>query len=81
MAFTLECGNSEESGIEYSGKLDSGSLTVYYDDGGKKTEWFSLKAGEKIEPKVKRFKEGKVYFVVETTEKCEEGKLDFDVVN
>ena len=80
MAFTLECGNSEGSGIEYSGKLDRGSLVVYYDDAGKKTEWFSLKAGEQIEPTKKRFKEGKVYFAIETTDKCEEGNLDFRVV-
>jgi len=69
----------EGSVIRYSGKLESGSITVYYDDAGTKEEWFTLQAGEPVEGTLENPGKGKVYIIIETDGKCEEGKLTFEV--
>ena len=79
MAFKLKCGSESAGNIKYSAKLESGSITVYYDNDGTRTEWFSLSAGEEAEASVGPFGDGTVYVIVETDGKCMNGDLRFDV--
>lgn len=72
---------SENAYIEYSGKIESGKLTVYYDDDGTKKELFSLSAGESADSVSDALKKkGTVYIIVETDGKCTEGKFEFKIV-
>ena len=68
-----------DSVIRYSGTLESGSITVYYDDAGTKEEWFTLQAGESVDGTLDNPAEGKCYIIVETDGRCKEGKLSFEV--
>ena len=77
--FTLK---AKEDGavLKYSGEVDgSGSATVYYDDDGTKKELFRLAAGEKAADSISLDGTGKVYVIVETDGKCEEGKFEFEI--
>ena len=78
MVFTVKPADGD-SAIRYSGSLKSGSITVYYDNAGTKEEWFTLQAGETVEGTLDNPGEGKVYIILETDGKCEEGKLEFEV--
>ena len=75
---TLKC--KEETGtLKYSAKLDTGNATVYIDYDGEKKELFKIGAGEEIEDSFDGLKEGKIYVIVETDGKCEEGKFEFEL--
>ena len=60
-------------------QLESGKMTVYYDCDGTKTEWFTLKGGDSVSASLTDLSEGKVYIIIETDGKCENGKLSFEV--
>ena len=77
MIFSLRSGGSEA--ILASVKLESGSAMVYYDAGGTKTEWFTVAAGEEIEVSSGPLEKGTVYVIIESREKCREGRFGFDV--
>lgn len=77
--FQLKCKSDQTAKIQYSGKLESGSLTVYYDCGGMKKELFSLQAGDEIEAFSEPLAAGKVYIIVETNEKCLDGVCSFTI--
>ncbi len=72
--FTLK----SDGHLNYSAKLEEGSATVYYDD-GKKVELFSIRGGEEIRPSSINVGSGTVYVIVQTNEKCKDGKFSFDV--
>ena len=78
--FKLKCKSSNQAEIVYSGKIEAGSLTVYYDCGGTKAELFSLQAGEDIQSAGGYLPEDTIYIIVETSEKCRNGNLSFEVV-
>ena len=65
--------------LEYSGKLDKGSITVYYDEDGTKKELFSISEGEAVEENVTISQKGRVYVIIETDGKCEGGKFTFKI--
>ncbi len=70
----------EEPGtLCYSAKLEKGSATVYVDYDGTKKELFSIKGGEEVNSKLENLKEGEIYVILETSEKCEEGKFEFEI--
>ncbi len=69
----------EDSVIRYSGELETGSITVYYDTDGTKEEWFTLQAGESVKGTLDNLSKGKCYIIVETDGKCKDGKLSFEV--
>lgn len=69
----------EDSVIRYSGELETGSITVYYDNDGTKEEWFTMQAGESVEGTLDNLSKGKCYIIVETDGKCKDGKLSFEV--
>lgn len=78
--FKLKCNGYNQAIIKYSGELESGSLTVYYDCGGEKQELFSLHSGDDIQGSGGDLPEDTVYIIIETSEKCYNGSLSFDVM-
>ncbi len=74
MVFRLR---SEKGSFSYYGKLGTGSINVYYDANGEKKPLFSLRGGDVIEAETKLETEGKVYIIVETDGKCENGSFSF----
>jgi hypothetical protein len=78
--FRMKYDGHEDGRLVYSGKLDTGKLTVYYDDDGTKKELFTVEAGGPVETaSVKLTEKGSVYIIVETDGKCEGGKLEFEI--
>lgn len=77
--FQMKVDKNAEGVLKYAGKLDGGSATVYYDDNGTKKKLFSVGAGEKVEQSLEGLETGKLYVIIETDGKCEEGKFTFEV--
>ncbi|MBR0520860.1 MAG: hypothetical protein IJJ95_05945 [Spirochaetales bacterium] len=77
--FKMNCKNASGGLLEYSAKLETGSATVYYDHDGNKTELFTIRGGEEIKGTAVPVTAGPVYVIVETNEKCKEGKFDFNL--
>lgn len=67
--------------LKYSGKIDKGIATVYYDNDGNKKELFSLKSGEQVESGLDTLEKGTLYVIIETDGKCEGGDFDFSLEN
>lgn len=78
MVFQMKCAGKEET-LRYSGQLESGGATVYYDDGQGKTELFALGPGGKTESAADGLQAGTVYLIVETDGKCENGAFRFEL--
>ena len=79
--FKLKCQSSETARIRYSGKLETGSLTVYTDCGGTKTELFSLRSGDEITASSEALPADTVHVIIETGEKCLNGSVAFEIVS
>lgn len=77
MAFTLKPKAGGDARITAKCDLQSGSATVYVDD-GEKTEWFKIAGGEEVQLQYGPCKSGKVYVILETGEKCREGHFQFE---
>ena len=78
--FRLKYDGHEGGCIRYSGKLDSGKLTVSYDDDGTKKELFVLESGGAVDNARLELKEkGPVYIIIETDGRCEGGKFEFEI--
>ena len=77
VVYTLKCKSGDEGRLVYSGNLDGGSMTVYYDCDGEKKELFSLNGKESVSSSLEDLKEGKVYIIIETDGRCENGSLSF----
>ena len=78
--FKLKCENGKTARIQYSGKLETGSLTVYYDCGEEKSELFSLQAGDDINACSEELAANTVYVIIETSEQCEIGDFSFEIL-
>lgn len=74
----LQCKN-EPGTLKYSAELKTGKATVYIDHDGEKKELFSIKDGENKEGSLPDLKEGKIYILVETDGKCENGEFNFEL--
>ncbi|MBR5420967.1 MAG: hypothetical protein IK115_07470 [Lachnospiraceae bacterium] len=77
--FTLKNKNGTRGEVSYHAKLGSGSATVYYDVNGTKTEWFKVEEGDELEASQILSDEGKIYIIVETDGKCEDGRFEFNL--
>lgn len=75
---TIESGKTAK--IQYSGELETGSLTVYYDCGKAKTQLFTLHSGDEINACSKELAAGTVYVIIETSDPCTNGSLSFEVI-
>ena len=76
IVFQLKCRGSACL-LKYSGELQEGTAAVYCDVGGKKTELFSLNAGDSAEAFTELPEKGTVYILVETGETCRNGWFRF----
>ncbi len=65
--------------IHYTGELNSGSITVYYDTDGTKKEMFTIKAGENVDATLGSLQKGTTYVILETNEKSSNGSFCFEV--
>ena len=79
MVYKLKVEDEDAGEIRAEAQLESGKMTVYYDSDGTKTEWFTLQGGESRNESLPNLSEGKVYIIIETDGKCENGKLSFEV--
>ena len=78
--FKLKIERGKTAKIQYSGKLETGSATVYYDCGEAKTELFSIHSGDEINAYSNKLAAGTVYIIIETNEKCTGGSFDFQII-
>lgn len=76
---TMNVNKGAKGVLEYTGKLEGGSATVYYDDNGTKKKLFTIGAGENVEDSFSDLEKGKLYVIIETDGKCEKGKFTFEV--
>ena len=77
MVFVMNKTGDEQ--LQYSAKLESGNLKVYCDNGGEKTELYSLSGGETQEISFENIADGTVYIIVETDGACLNGELSFKI--
>ena len=75
--FTLKPKN--DGVIVYTAKIASGSATVYSDTDGEKKQLFTISAGEEVSATAGEVKKGKLYIIVESTEKCTDGRFEFAI--
>lgn len=79
IVYELRCKGEEEM-LHYSSTLESGSADVFYDNNGEKVLMFSVKGGSDADGFVGDLQKGKIYIIVETTEKCTEGQFRFEII-
>ncbi len=77
--FGLNAKKDSEGMITYSASLESGSITVYYDSDGTKTEMFTINGGEEVSSTCGPFGDGRVYVIVETNEASANGSFEFEI--
>lgn len=80
IVYKLNCKGEGEI-LHYSSTLESGSADVFYDNAGEKVLMFSVKGGSDADGLVSDLQKGKIYIIVETTEKCTEGQFKFEIIN
>lgn len=80
IVYKLNCKGEGET-LHYSSTLESGSADVFYDNAGEKVLMFSVKGGSDADGLVSDLQKGKIYIIVETTEKCTEGQFKFEIIN
>ena len=73
--------NKASSGdkMKYTGALDKGNVTVYYDNGGGKKELFTIGAGENVDSTLEGLEKGEVNIIIETDGEASEGKFTFEI--
>ncbi len=77
--FKLKCRSEDRPVIKYSGKLEAGEITVYYDCGGTKTELFSISSGGDVRSSGGTLPYDTVYIIVETDGNCKNGDFKFEI--
>jgi len=78
-AFKMKWTGDGTGHVRYHAKLDSGTMTVYYDTDGEKKEWFTVKPGEELNDVGLDLKQGSFYIIVESNGKAAEGSLSFEL--
>ena len=80
IVYELNCKGENEV-LHYSSTFGSGSAEVFYDNSGEKVLMFSVKDGSDGDGFVRDLQKGKIYIIIEATEKCTEGQFKFEVIN
>ena len=78
-AFKMKWTGDGTGHVRYHAKLDSGTMTVYYDTDGEKKEWFTVKPGEELNDVGLDLKQGSFYIIVESNGKAADGSLSFEL--
>lgn len=79
VSFRLKCKKASEGRMKYSASLESGSVMVFYEASGTRTELFTLGAGEEVSSYLDELEPGTIYVIVETDEPCQKGAFHFDM--
>ena len=78
LVFNMKFGSSDKE-LSYSGSIEEGTINVYYDNTGTKTELFTVNAGEKVENTLASLQEGNLYIIIETVDTCKTGDFSFTI--
>lgn len=78
IVFKLKCESADEK-INYSAKLENGSVKVFYDCNGTKTELFSANSGDDISETGGVLEKGTVYIIVEMSGVGQNGHFNFNI--
>ena len=65
--------------LKYTGKLDSGDASVYYEVSGEKKELFRIKGGEEVNSSIGDINDTSVKIFFEAPEKCKGGEFTFEL--
>jgi len=76
--YKLRFEDSFSKSLIYKLRLETGSATIYYDTDGTKKELVSLRAGDRVDEKLSDLTCSSMYIIVETSEKCMNGKFSFE---
>ena len=80
--YELKWKQDSEATIQYTGSVDKGTVTVYYDCGEGKEELFTIKAGEEaVTSTGGKALKGTTYIILETDGKCEGGHFTFKLID
>lgn len=77
MVFKLR--STGRSGLAYSARLDSGSVSVFCEHGGTREPLFSLRGGETVDSALPGLEKGTVYIIAETDGECLNGEIRFSL--
>ncbi len=77
--FKFDIDDDDYGKLVYSGKLEKGSIKVYYDVNDTKQVLFEMKEGEEVRSELADLPEGKLYVIVETDGTASNGNVDFDI--
>lgn len=77
--YKMSCGLNAGMLLEYSGKIENGSITVSYKVNGEKTELFKLEGEQDENGTLQLETEGQFYVILETNEKCVNGSFHFEI--
>ena len=75
MKFTLKC--AEDDVIQYQASLEEGTMTVYIEFDGEKTELFTINSGEEFVSSITSPGKGKVKIIIKSEDKCKNGSFKF----
>ena len=80
MVQKIEKTSDSNECLKYEASLSKGEATVYYEIMGDVKPLFTIKGGESVSDSITGMKKGvKVYIIIETVEKVEQGKFNFSV--
>ena len=74
--FNMKFG-ADNTKLTYSGKIESGTVNVFYDNTGEKKELFTVNAGEEVKDSFTELQEGSLYIIIETVDECKAGEFHF----
>lgn len=77
--YSLKCKNGSECILEYYGKIESGSITVYYSVNGERTELFTLNGGEEVDSSIGSIPVGSISLIIESRELSKNGSFKFQM--
>ena len=75
----FDLDGDEGDSLEYSGRLEKGSITVSIDRDGTKQELFRLSDGGEVSSSLALPEKDKVYIIAETDGSCENGRIDIEI--
>ena len=77
--YKMSCSQDAGMLLEYSGKIENGSITISYKVNGEKTELFKLEGEQDDNGALQLQTEGLFYVILETNEKCVNGSFHFEI--
>ena len=79
MVHKLKCDGKEGRELKYTATLKNGTATAYYDIDGTREELFTIHGGEEVDSSLKDLAKGRIYIIIETDGRCEDGSFEFKI--